>query len=188
MGKEKRIIDTSSGQIGEELINFPENYHQPAQKDKKKIQAGYLDLLYYEYRMMVASRDDMICVLLILIPTLILISQPYVIATCTIIVVCGIWGMVRNRGTQRKFRQYRELLAAELLPLGVAVEDKQLSDHTIGSTAWGKLNQYAVSSLGIVRPVSTKGFPEDMLYVFNLGSLAELVGVFPFTERVFGLN
>jgi len=168
MGSDKRALTTSTGRIGEELIEVPDNYIQPTRNDKQKVQAGYLDLLYYEYRREVASHVDSMGVLFLVIAVLVLMFQAYVGAVAIVLAVLGTLIMAGNRRKSKEFSGYRRSLERELLRLGVGVEDDQLSKSTISSTAWGELRQYAVSGLGIVRPVSKKGYPEDLLYVFNV--------------------
>jgi hypothetical protein len=76
---------------------------------------------------------------------------------------------VRSHGKVSQFDRYWEAIQRDLRALGVGVEAQQLSTYVIGSSAWGRLSEkHPVSHLGIVRPVTTKGFPEDLLYVYDL--------------------
>ena len=154
--------------MGKELIEFPNNYIQPAPDRKRAIQTGYLDLLYFEYREDRAYWYGQIGILCVILSVVIWMTRDYLGIVLAITAAGGAYAWYRNNKESNRFRGYRRAIQDELRELGVGISHEQLNDSTLSSTAWGKLAGHATSDLGIVRPVSTKGMVEPLQYLFDV--------------------
>lgn len=154
--------------MGKKLIEFPPNYIQPAPDKKRAIQTGYLDVLYLEYREDHAYWYGQIGIVCVFLAVVIWMARDYLGIVLAITATVGAFVWYHNSKESNRFRSYKKTIQEELRELGVGILHEQLNDNTRGSTAWGKLAGYATSSLGIVRPVSTKGMIEPLQYLFDV--------------------
>lgn len=167
MSKTGRAIMTSIGGMGEEVIEFPSSYIQPSKQNKRRIQSGYLDLLYYEYREQAAAHMDNMAYLLLVVAFAVYLSQPYTSAAAIVLAIGGAIILAKNRGTSKEFRKHRHALAAQLLRVGVRIKEPQLAQNMGGNSAWGQLREHSVSDLGIVRPAPIEPFISGSPYTFQ---------------------
>ncbi len=157
----------SNGSSGEVLTEFPVNYVQPSKQNKRRIQTAYLDLLHYEYRIAMAGATSVVGQLLVITAIVILALQSYIKVAAVLFAIIGIIVWIRSRKEGNRFVRFHRQVREALKPMGAGIEGLQLLPRG-GSTAMGTAPGYALSDLGIVRPVSTKGFVEDLLYVFDI--------------------
>lgn len=162
------MISTSIGELGEELIRFPPNYIQPTRARKRTIQTGYLDLLYFEYREDRAYWFGQIGILCVVLSVVMWMSRNYLAIALAVITGLGLITWYINQKKYRQFSRYRKRIQDELRSLGVGISHQQLNDSTLGNTGWGQLTGYATSDLGVVKPVSTKGFVDPLQNLFDI--------------------
>ena len=165
------MIMTSAGDLGNKLIEFPANYIQPSRDEKHTIQSGYLDLLYFEYRKSRVNWMAQIGSVCLVFSVLTWIVKDYLSVVLAVIASIGTVILFLYYKEAKRFTRYWRNVKEELQSLGVGISHAQLNTSTIDSTGWGRLAGYTISNLGIVRPVTTKGFIETephQRYLFDL--------------------
>jgi len=152
--------------LGEELTQYPPGYKELLSQDKRKIQGGYLDLLFYEYRNEMHSHNFAMALYLFSVGLLLWFLPEHVrVITWLLLIGAGI-GMLVEYRHGRRFHAYEKQLGTELERLGVGLVRKQLRND-LDSTDFGRPGAYGASGLGVVYPVTT-GYGPDTLCTIDI--------------------
>jgi len=169
MNTKQKFTRSSAGAMGIELESFPSTYKQPSREHKRKIQCGYLDLLYYEYREDIEQKQfETGIYLFIAAGATWWLHEYYVLVSMLLAVIAAFLTFTAYRNA-RVFQPARRNVEIALRQLSVGINGRQLNSSIGHSTAWHdkELRNYASSDLGIVHPMTEKDVLDDF-HLFDL--------------------